>query len=356
MLGPSGVIKICSAADSTSSGHSVAVCNGSGLMEALSVVHPAGALLKESVHGQQVCRPRTDDLSTTAQVCGRVNCPSARLIFEFDLHMFEMLTWNCTAQSDAGTGSTLLLSIVGPLLDRSVRLVHEGCSIQRIVRALRRMQETSRVLLDSAAIHMHELIPHAAYPVPCPSGSGFSDRCDGGREGAVDREWDQTALLERMEDDLGWFGQLSVKDKGVKDLDTFPGADSDKQRCTDCPVSPQGVKDDEEGKEAREAWKMRLGMGLAHGNEEAMLLAISALARLGAAPSHARAHGQHVGARHRHASATRHHLHTTLAAGLDASASVALAGLVIAVSEARVLLRRRLLALRAARGSGCPVV
>ena len=63
MLGPSGVIKICSAADSTSSGHSVAVCNGSGLMEALSVVHPAGALLKESVHGQQVWRPRTDDLS-----------------------------------------------------------------------------------------------------------------------------------------------------------------------------------------------------------------------------------------------------------------------------------------------------
>ena len=148
------------------------------------------------------------------------------------------------------------------------------------------------------------------------------------------------------------------KDKPVQGMTLIRNAraDSDKQRCTDCPVSPQGVKDDEEGKEAREAWKMRLGMGLAHGNEEAMLLAISALARLGAAPSHARAHGQHVGARHRHASATRHHLHTTLAAGLDASASVALAGLVIAVSEARVLLRRRLLALRAARGSGCPVV
>lgn len=273
--------------------------------------------------------------------------------------MFEILTWTCTTQSDAGTGSTLLLSIVGPLLDRSLRLAHEGCSIQRIVRALRRMQETSRVLLESAAIHMHELIPgtgHAACPVPCPSGSGFSDRCGGGREGAVDREWDQNALLERMEDDFGWFDQLSVKDKGAKDLDTFPRADSDKQLCTDCPVSPQGVKDDEEGKEAREAWKMRLGMGLAHGNEEAMLLAMSALARLGAAPSHGRALGQHVGARHRHTPSTRHHLHTTLAAGLDASASVALAGLVIAVSEARVLLRRRLLALRAARGSGCPVV
>jgi len=59
MFGPAGVVKICAAADSTNSGvgdHS-AVCNGSGLMQALNVVHPAGALLKEAVHGQQVARP-----------------------------------------------------------------------------------------------------------------------------------------------------------------------------------------------------------------------------------------------------------------------------------------------------------
>lgn len=59
MLGPAGVVKICAAADSTNSfaadGYSFAVCNGSGLMQALNVVHPAGALLKEAVHGQQVC-------------------------------------------------------------------------------------------------------------------------------------------------------------------------------------------------------------------------------------------------------------------------------------------------------------
>ena len=60
MLGPAGAVKICAATDSAGApaadGGGTAVCNGLGLMEALSVAHPAGSLLKEAVHGQQVCR------------------------------------------------------------------------------------------------------------------------------------------------------------------------------------------------------------------------------------------------------------------------------------------------------------
>ena len=60
MLGPAGAIKICAATDSTGAfvadGGGAAVCNGIGLLEALSVAHPAGSLLKEAVHGQQVLR------------------------------------------------------------------------------------------------------------------------------------------------------------------------------------------------------------------------------------------------------------------------------------------------------------
>jgi hypothetical protein len=60
MLGPAGAIKICAATDSAGAfvadGGGAAVCNGIGLLEALSVAHPAGSLLKEAVHGQQVLR------------------------------------------------------------------------------------------------------------------------------------------------------------------------------------------------------------------------------------------------------------------------------------------------------------
>lgn len=60
MLGPAGAIKICAATDSAGAfiadDGGVAVCNGIGLLEALSVAHPAGSLLKEAVHGQQVLR------------------------------------------------------------------------------------------------------------------------------------------------------------------------------------------------------------------------------------------------------------------------------------------------------------
>jgi hypothetical protein len=61
MLGPSGAVKICATGGVPGAGaggaYSVAVCDGVGLMRELSVAHPAGTLLKEAVHGQQVSRP-----------------------------------------------------------------------------------------------------------------------------------------------------------------------------------------------------------------------------------------------------------------------------------------------------------
>lgn len=60
MLGPAGAIKICAATDSAGAfvkdGGGAAVCNGIGLLEALSLAHPAASLLKEAVHGQQALR------------------------------------------------------------------------------------------------------------------------------------------------------------------------------------------------------------------------------------------------------------------------------------------------------------
>ena len=58
VLGPSGAVKICATGGVPGAGaggaYSVAVCDGGGLMRELSVAHPAGTLLKEAVHGQQV--------------------------------------------------------------------------------------------------------------------------------------------------------------------------------------------------------------------------------------------------------------------------------------------------------------
>jgi hypothetical protein len=58
MLGPSEVVKLCVTPDSADGdNNTVAICSGSGLMEALNVEHPAASLLKEAVNGQQVIAP-----------------------------------------------------------------------------------------------------------------------------------------------------------------------------------------------------------------------------------------------------------------------------------------------------------
>ena len=77
MLGSAATIKICAATDISGSfssdGYHVAVCNGSGLMEALHVVHPAATLLKDAVDGQQVC-----------QICARLHpCWSIAAIIKY---------------------------------------------------------------------------------------------------------------------------------------------------------------------------------------------------------------------------------------------------------------------------------
>ena len=229
------------------------MCSGAGLMAALRVQHPAATLLKEAVHGQQ---------------------------------------------EDTGTGSTLLLSAVGPLLDCAMRLLRDGCALPTIMGALRRMQEAGRVLFAAAAVDLHQL------------------------SGAA--EDDKAAWLRSR---LAGFEGLANEPAG---RGVLPGG-SDSSRH---PLN----------------WQERLGMGLAHGAEQAMQLAMAAVALLEDRRACLRAaslsRSQRARARQGHRRVTAP-INVLLAPGLGQEASVVAAGVVGGVAGGALQLRRKLRAARA---------
>ena len=208
------------------------MCSGAGLMAALRVQHPAATLLKEAVHGQQ---------------------------------------------EDTGTGSTLLLSAVGPLLDCAMRLLRDGCALPTIMGALRRMQEAGRVLFAAAAVDLHQL-----------SGAAQDDKA-------------------------AWLGSRLAGFEGLANepagRGVLPGG-SDSSRH---PLN----------------WQERLGMGLAHGAEQAMQLAMAAVALLEDRRACLRAaslsRSQRARARQGHRRVTAP-INVLLAPGLGQEASVVVAG------------------------------
>ena len=275
-----------------------------------------------------------------------------------------------------------------------MRLVHEGRSLPAIVRALRRAQEASRVLLEAAAIHVHQLGP----------GAGDRTAPAGGVPGA---DGVHAQAGETLTDEFAWFDQLRVDDAGQVDtrqlahesrrssprqdtrravgpgpLDAAHGWTETPDRsyaggaarCADSAGTGEWHSDECRHCESADAWHERLGMGLSHGQHKAMCLAMRAVAHLHQsrpllepaarrpqralrssratrsvrgkwqvarlAPSSPRA-SQPLPAEPRGAGDVA----TVLAPGLDAAQSVALPGVVLAVSEAPHLLRRRFLSL-----------
>jgi hypothetical protein len=329
----------------------------------------------------------------------------------------RVLTRALMVQEDAGTGSTLLLSVAGALLDKSVRLVHEGCSLHGVVRSLRRVQEASRVLLDAAAIHIHQLITHATDSVPSPSGADCGSR-SGARGAATESRHNKDKRELEEIDEFGWFDQYGVNDGGHGDMSSLPqhqdtpalhfddsmssgtpstsaqDASTTASACTaphDCIFSAGGTEeegvqagDGEVGEVKADGWEEKLGMGLAHGNDDAMRLAIHALAYLETpqwpttgepAPLSPNALSRHSpqgaqagrlgGGRDMRTDCSPQmpaakmyrrdtsQVETLLAPGLDSSSSLALPGVVVAVSEERLLLRRRLLDLHSRARDAC---
>jgi hypothetical protein len=286
-----------------------------------------------------------------------------------------LTAWRDRAQEDAGTGSTLLLSMAGPLLETSVRLVHEGRSLQSIVLALRRVQAASRILLDAAAVHVHQLGPCAVAGAGDPS-------ADRARQHAE----------EMQADDFSWFDELSVNEAGQVDTrqlrherahavrahEIQRGSPLQGAQRGEGPGHPEPAAGNGAGSthnERPETWCESLAMGLSHGNDVAMRLAIHAVASLHRSspvrePSASRPRDVLPAPRTQVASGLTsvecRRLHrarwppcksrqravepggaegqvvTVLAPGLDAAKSAALAGMVVAVSEAPHLLRCRL--------------
>ena len=196
------------------------------------------------------------------------------------------------------------------MLDASVRLVHEGCSVHAVVDALRRVQSASRALLDAAAVHIDELAPPEAGSASC----------------AVDT---QRAGDDSEQDEFGWFDMLDVDGSGNVDVsssleatnraapcqrrrhepphsqqDDGTGATYGAGPCARSAVAgksssgatcggvgatgspgdfsaPYTATDPAEERQPRQAdgqgWQEELGMGLAHGNRYAMRLSLAAL-------------------------------------------------------------------------------